>query len=103
MRHAKERWTIYFHGTDGVKALTFGLLSMWRHVPTEFRAWGKALAAVLRASVVVVWVLIGPLMFWLAPVIAIFTAHRVVPEAEVRARMRQRMHQMGTATNQNKD
>jgi hypothetical protein len=84
--HLARRWRIYVHGTDGLKETTIGLLLAWRNVPHfARRAW--------RTSVDLFWdmlpllfALLGPLFFWLAPVIAFFTAYIEPTEEELRAR-----------------
>jgi Na+/melibiose symporter-like transporter len=93
--HLKERLNIYLNGTDGAKDLTFALLTMWLHFFDAAGALGAAFIAFVLALSRVLLVLVAPFFFWIAPIISLFTAHRIVPEAEMRQRLRDGMHKNG--------
>lgn len=93
--HFKERLDIYLNGTDGAKELTMNLLTTWRHYPDAAGALGAAFLSFIASLLRVFFVLFAPLLFWIAPLVSIFTAHRSVPEAEIRQRLRDGMHKNG--------
>lgn len=49
----------------------------------------------IKIALLVVAIVILPFVFWAAPIVAIFTAHRLLSDDEVRARMRADMHRNG--------
>ena len=91
----KDRWDIYINGTDGAKRLTVNMLTMWRHLLPACGLFGESLVGLLSALLFVVVVLVLPFLFWLAPLVSIFTAHRTLSDAEVRERLRRDIHRNG--------
>lgn len=93
----KERWDIYVNGTDGVKQTTLSMLTLWRALFPACGLFGETLVEFLGALLKVVLILVLPLLFWLAPLISIFTAHRRLTDDEVRAILRKDMHRNGSS------
>lgn len=92
----KERWDIYWNGTSGAKELIWGLLTMWRHLLPACGEFAEAIVPFLTTLARVFLIIALPFIFWLAPVIAIFSAHRIVSEEEVRHRLRAGIHKNGS-------
>lgn len=90
-----SRFDIWLNGANGAKQLTVAMLCMWRSLTPACGPFAESLIEFLIALSRVIIVIVAPFLFWLAPVIAIFTAHRMVSEDEVRARMRANMHRNG--------
>lgn len=93
--HIKKRWDIYLNGRDGVKATAVAMLTMWMHLFPACGEFAETLHAFLVATARVLLILVLPLLFWIAPVSAIFTAHRIVTDEEIRARLRAGIHKNG--------
>jgi hypothetical protein len=93
----KRRWDIYLNGTDGAKELTVNMLTMWRHLFPAFGLFAEALVGLIAALGRVAFVLALPLLFWIAPLVSMFTAHRTLSDDEVRERLRARIHKNGGA------
>ena len=92
----KERWDIYWNGTSGARELTHALLTAWRYLLPACGQFAEALVPLLMALSRVAVILVAPLLFWTAPFISIFAAHRSLTDDEVRARMRRDLHRNGT-------
>jgi hypothetical protein len=90
-----RRLDIYLNGEFGLKAWAIGLLLAPRRVGEPLLDAGRALADLLCAVLGIAFALCGPMLFWLAPVLALFTARRTHADDEVRERMRQGIHQNG--------
>jgi hypothetical protein len=93
--HLKRRWDIYLNGSDGAKELTLNMLTMWQHLMPACGLFGEALVEFIGAVARVLLVIILPLLFWIAPVISIFTAHRLATDEEIRERLRNDIHKNG--------
>jgi hypothetical protein len=96
--HIRERIDVYLNGTDGAKELTINMLTMWQHLFPACGLFAEALVELIKAVLRVVIVVLMPLLFWIAPVISVFTAHRMLSDAEVRQRMRADIHRNGSET-----
>jgi hypothetical protein len=91
----KERWDIYLNGRDGLKESACDLLTMWRHLFPACGIFAEALRDFLSATIAVLAILVMPLLFWVAPITAIFTAHRILTDDEIRAQLRAGIHKNG--------
>jgi hypothetical protein len=91
----KRRWRIYVHGNCGVKEATVGMLLAWRNVPELVADMWDPIRSIAHTAFLLVVALVAPLLFWLAPVLAIFTAYTEPTEEEIRARLRARIHKNG--------
>jgi len=93
-----RRLDIYLNGQNGLKELTLNMLLAWRTVPRAARPAWRALVDLFWDSMPLLLALLGPVLVPLAPVLAIWTAHRVLTEddeLEARARLRRGIHQNG--------
>jgi hypothetical protein len=91
----KRRWDIYWNGADGAKETTRNMLTMWAHLFPACGIFAEALVEFLGSLLRVLLVLVAPLLFWTAPVISIFTAHRTLSDEEVRQLWRERGYTHG--------
>lgn len=87
----KSRWQIYINGRHGLKEAFVGMLLAWRNVPELAQEVWEACWSVLM----LVTALLIPFFCWLAPILAIFTAHHVPSDEEVCARLRANIHKNG--------
>lgn len=90
-----ERWDIYWRGKYGAKELMGNMLKAWTYLLPAGGEFGEAFVAAVRAFCLVLWIIVCPLFFWIAPIIAIFTAHRIVSDEEMSARLRAGIHKNG--------
>lgn len=93
----KRRWRIYVHGKCGLKEAAVGLLLAWRKLPQLLADLWEPIKSIALTLFWLVFVLAAPLLFWLAPILAIFTAYVQPTEEEVRSRLRDRIHKNGGA------
>lgn len=91
----KERWDIYINGRDGLRESASAMVTMWRYLFPACGAFAEALYEFLAATVRVLMVIMLPLLFWIAPITAIFTAHRILTDDEIRAQLRRDIHGNG--------
>lgn len=73
---------IYVNGEGGLAELIREILPLWRYLFPAAGRFGEAAVEFIVATIRVVLVIVLPLLFWLVPVIALFTAHRVMPDEE---------------------
>jgi hypothetical protein len=93
----KHRWNIYLNGTYGVKEISVAMLTMWRYLLPACGLFGEVTVKFLAASYSVAVIFVMPFLFWLAPLISIFTAHRTLTDEEVRERLRRDIHRKGSS------
>lgn len=92
-----QRFDIWWNGTDGVKHIARSFIGMWKYFIPACGLFGQAAVDLTGALLACIWTLLAPFIFWLAPLIAIFTAHRLLSDEEVRTRMRAAFHKDGPA------
>jgi hypothetical protein len=91
----ETRWDIYLNGRDGLKESAHAMLTMWWHLFPACGEFGEALYEFFAATARVFIILVLPLLFWIAPITAIFTAHRLLTDEEIRAQLRAGIHKNG--------
>lgn len=91
-----RRLDIYVNGNQGLRELTLDLLLSWAQVPRLARPVWRSLVDLFWDSLPLLLAMLGPVLVPLAPVLAVWTAHRELTDEEVRARLRRGIHQNGS-------
>ena len=95
-----RRLDLYLNGRQGLKELSLDLLLSWLQVPRLARKVWRSVVDLFWDALPLLLALLGPVLVPLAPALAIWTAHRVLTDDEVReqhARLRAGIHKNGGA------
>jgi len=83
----KDRWDIYYNGEYGLKHVLRAWLTAWSELLPACGMFADALVNFLTSVLRVILIFCLPFCFWAAPLVAIFTARRTVPEETILQQM----------------
>lgn len=82
-----ERWDIYLNGEYGLKHVLRAWLTSWAELFPACGMFADALVNFLIAVLRVFLIFCLPFCFWAAPIVAIFTARRIVSDETIYQQM----------------